>query len=627
MNRTPGDSPVRGVGAGGIRRARRMRAAALAIVAASALLMSATCGADASDWPNTIGGAGSPFVTDAPSPIADADGNVKARVLWHDAGTIKSMAGSWLVPYTAICIGEHTYYVKCTGEVPGRNVCTLALNKVVTATGETVASRAFEARSQYNVHLASGDGKIFVPMYLGKNIRLQAFDADTLAPGTVFDPAYGVDATQNYITYTEGGGRGYVMFGTYTGPFYCFDATTGKKVWDTGSFAGYSNQLPVRVGDFVVVADCGAHTGGASLHVCDMRGGEVYTRKVVGEEWGVFGPMAHYDGRLYLACQNRSMTEVRVYSYAVTAENASLHLGDDKMWSCRAGPGEAIGTQAGVVVANGRVYLGGGGATMGSDMPIYVIDVGGDGGMSTAYSIPVKTKGTPTVSVQDGVAYLYFTPYDCHAGARLYVARDVPGQTEAVYGYFDLNISGDRVYSYQPVSIAPGGELLVRLDTDLLCLGGLASYGGSEYATGDLDGDGVHGYLDLALMARVDRGLAPREAYYDAAGDCNWDGRFDGEDLVIAMEKSAGTRSNLCPERRRRRRTRSDRDVPARASYEPQNENHGINRARRRLGDRARHVRHDGEGSSDTRQPQTWAPHFEKRLCGSRGDALTGHVG
>ena len=552
-----------------------------ALVASSAICC-APC-ADGGDWPQTYGGSDRPYHSDAPSPALGGDGSLEVRMLWQAAGEIED--GIWKVPSTAVCVGGYTYYAKCEGKKPsiiGGDGSTwhsdnyvYSLNKAVTATGEVVSKWEYEARSLYNTHLAVGGGKVFVPEYHGKYITIFVYGADDLRPVEKY-PGYaqgtyvnhfrdymtGVNPDQGYLCYVERDGRGYLMTGTYAGPMCCFDTDSGSLLWRNGA-CGYYNQSPVVVGRYVLYADKGfglnearTNDAGSSIHVCDLEAGEVASHRIAGSNWHTLGPLAYENGRVYAVVQDESydhsikMTQLKIHSFRLNTDAIGAGgdvFSDEKVWTYPIADERLVGSQAGLSIVNGRLYLGGGGATMGSDTIIYVIDVGGDGGMSTAYSIPVKTKGTPTVSVQDGVAYLYFTPYDCHAGARLYVARDVPGQTEAVYGYFDLNISGDSVYSYQPVSIAPGGELLVRLDTDLLCLGGLASYGGSEYATGDLDGDGVHGYLDLALMARVDRGLAPREAYYDAAGDCNWDGRFDGEDLAIAMEKSAGTRSNLCP--------------------------------------------------------------------------------
>ncbi|MGN1007536.1 MAG: S-layer homology domain-containing protein, partial [Butyricicoccus sp.] len=136
------------------------------------------------------------------------------------------------------------------------------------------------------------------------------------------------------------------------------------------------------------------------------------------------------------------------------------------------------GTQSTPVVYNGRLYLGGGGATMGSMEPFHVIDAAT---MTELYSVPILTKGSAGISTayasdaNNQTVYLYLVPYapKDETTSQLWILKDHPGQTQADYEVVDG--IGQRQYCSQSVLVAGDGSLLWYNDAGrLYCYENLA---------------------------------------------------------------------------------------------------------------------------------------------------------
>ena len=87
---------------------------------------------------------------------------------------------------------------------------------------------------------------------------------------------------------------------------------------------------------------------------------------------------------------------------------------------------------------HGRLYIGGGGYTMGSAEPFHVIDADT---MKEIYSVPILTKGSAGISTayateENGqMVYLYLVPYapKDETVSQMWILTDSQGQTEPEY--------------------------------------------------------------------------------------------------------------------------------------------------------------------------------------------------
>ncbi|MCL2295650.1 MAG: InlB B-repeat-containing protein, partial [Methanomassiliicoccaceae archaeon] len=164
------------------------------------------------------------------------------------------------------------------------------------------------------------------------------------------------------------------------------------------------------------------------------------------------------------------------------------------------------GTQSAPMILNNRLYIGGGGSTMGTAEPFTVINIAGDGTMSLAYRADsLKTKGTASITTAYATAnngyavYIYLIEYgkvlpgedsDSPIGtADIFVLRDSVGQTNADI-VFRLTPSVPQ-FAYQSFTVSPEGYLLVRNDSTLFCYGPRTPVG---YTHSD-----VENAIDLAL--------------------------------------------------------------------------------------------------------------------------------
>ena len=456
-----------------------MRTTLLFAVIAVTLMSVAACAvasepSDGGDWPNISGDNSHPYVTESPTPTVSG-GAVQATTLWSDTSDTVNHT-----PSTAVCVGDYAYYVRWSEtanhfELVKRNIPTGAVDARTPV--PELASGGF-----YNVPVAYGDGKVFVPFRTGVLQMVAAYNASDLSlayKSTAANSIGGADPSTTHLTYVESGGGKYLLTGTYNGRYGCLNATDGTRLWQVQS-ARFYNQVPVIVGDVCLFADTGTsvnpETGsgqGSTVRAVRLATGALLGSVTVDDDCRCMSAMALYDGRLSVPCslQNSTYTPqaVKVFSYAVAVSGDSATFSDGKVWGYAGGGDSPIGTQSAAVVVDGRLYLGGGGATMGTNTKVSVVDIATDGTMTTAYYIDEKTK-SPTVvrACADGTRYLYFTPYEVTASEGLVVAVDRAGQTAPEVYHYPL--ASSTYYSYQAVSVAAGGELLVKLDGKLLCV-------------------------------------------------------------------------------------------------------------------------------------------------------------
>ena len=439
---------------------------------------------DYSDWNYWLGNMDSPGVSDAKTPISLVD----MVELWKVSGTADSSSINWKTPGSAICVGSYTYYYNGTDN---------SLRCVETSTGEIVRSVTCYSDPVYNMAIAYGDGKIFIPCSVSGNTVMKAFDAETLGPLFISESVRGSEV-QGAIIYHEG----YVYFGTYDGDFACFSSEDADPSrWDEVTRAvwileagGWYNSTPAFAGDYCILASGGYSDGGTTIYVLDRRTGAVHDAVKIVSEYCSSG-ITMYDGRAYAALnritdvagttsETNTGKTLRIHSFIVTSEGS---LTSEKIWTSSVRDG---GTQSTPVICNSRLYIGGGGSTMGSSEPFTVIEISPEGDMETAYTAKASdgtglcTKSTASLTVAyaseaNGYSvYIYLIEYGrisesdssgLSGSADIYVLRDCKGQTsqDTVFSF----TPSVRQFAYQSFTISSEGYLLIRNDSTLFCYG------------------------------------------------------------------------------------------------------------------------------------------------------------
>jgi uncharacterized repeat protein (TIGR02543 family) len=170
-------------------------------------------------------------------------------------------------------------------------------------------------------------------------------------------------------------------------------------------------------------------------------------------------------------------------SFAMNADG-TFDRASAKVWTSSIKSGG--GTQSTPVIWNDRLYIGGGGSTLGSNEPFTVINIAWNGTMTTAYTVDeLKTKGTASLTTAYSTAdngyavYIYLIEYgkvlpgeafDSPIGsADIFVLRDSVGQNNKDI-VFKMTPSVPQ-FAYQSFSISSDGYLLVRNDSTLFCYG------------------------------------------------------------------------------------------------------------------------------------------------------------
>lgn len=425
-----------------------IRRGLLLLVALILLLPSAL----AADWPQFLGDPAAQGVSDGRSAVRGADLTLR----WE-----KNTGNTWDdVPGTPIVVGDFVYYYS-----------SQYLRKLDLATGEEVKTARIygEPVNQFFIDIAFGDGMIFVPCQVNNlddgtgvdGCFFRVFDADTLEQLYVTE-SIATGQMQSPVMYHDG----YFVTGTYgrNGVYACFtaqdeDPSRGdevkKAVWtvESGSKYGFSFNGAAFVGDNCYFG-CGS-----TLYVVDYKTGDTRTFEI-GEGYAIKSTITYSTEteRLYVA-SNHPTDGASVFSYALTADG----MPDPATALEWVSHTEGGGTQSTPVVYHGRLYIGGGGYTMGSAEPFHVIDADT---MKEIYSVPILTKGSAGISTayateENGqMVYLYLVPYapKNETVSQMWILKDSQGQTEPEYEIVDG--IGRRQYCSQSVIVAKDGSLI-----------------------------------------------------------------------------------------------------------------------------------------------------------------------
>lgn len=330
------------------------------------------------------------------------------------------------------------------------------LHKYELKTGKEVASAQVFGKStnQFMINLCYGDGKIFVPVKTNNmddgtgvvKAHLRVFDADTLEQLYITDDAMATSDTQTAVMYHDG----YVVTGGYGGKgFYvCYstgdeDPTRGDEVkeavWSIQTqdrAQSFSWNGAAFVGDFVYYTDKGRSPGPAIIYVVNYKTGDIAQQIELPQGYRCNSTVVYNDknNRLYVPSNNND-GGASIRSYEIQPAG-TLNEDEDTIKEWKSGT-KGGGTQSTPVIYNDRLYIGGGGGTMGSSEPFHVVDANT---METIYTIDgLITKGSAAVSTayateeNDHQVYIYMVPYNCNTDENFWIISDKQGQTEPDY--------------------------------------------------------------------------------------------------------------------------------------------------------------------------------------------------
>ena len=459
-----------------------------------------------SQWSYVGGDSGSFGVTDAKTPISKTDLVEK----WKVTSVIDPSATAWKTPSSAICVDDRVYYYK------GQES---SLYCVDVETGNLIGKASCPSRTVYNMAIAYGDGKIFAVTSVLKSNRaysvLYAFDAETMGQLFISSPASGGE-TQGTVTYHDGK----VFFGTYSGDYACFstedlDPTRSDEVIEPLWLLecdGWYNATPAFFDDYIVIVKRGFDESekGATAFFMDADTGRVIDTVHFDREYASSGATA-YEGRVYIPLNrvadrneknpNENTPEkLAIRSYKVTPDGfdeSSMKFweSEESFWKQNYKGDVWGGTQSIPVIWNDTIYIGGGGKTLGSNEPLWVIDIDKNGDMKTRHSFKdVCTKSTVSLTTAYSTAengnavYLYVMEYghvyqgeaadSVNGYADIFVIKDVKGGTPTIV--FSMRPNPAQ-FNYQSFTVTKDGHVLIRNDTTLFCYGV-----GTEYTAEDV---------------------------------------------------------------------------------------------------------------------------------------------
>lgn len=434
---------------------KRTKLAGLVLGLLAALMMAGV--AQAADWPQFLGAENSQGVTQAATPKTGSE--MVQR--WSLATTSDSATTQgWTdVPGTPIVVGNYVYYYSSE-----------KLRKVEVSTGKEVATAQIYGApvNQFFINIAYGDGKIFVPC------QTNNLDEDTATKGCFIRVFDANSLKQLYVTEKIAGGQmqspimyhdGYIVTGTYGRNstyvgFSVKDEDTSKSnevkqpLWvvNCDNKYGYSFCGAAYVGDYCYFA------GGTTLNIVKYKTGEAATYQL-GEGYNSHSTLTYSSEtkRLYVPANNPE-GGASIFAFEIGA-NGMPNAATALEW--KSGTKEG-GTQSSAVVYKGRLYIGGGGGTMGSLEPFHVIDAKT---MKEIYSVPVQSKGSAAVSTAYATAangyqvYIYMIPYaPVGDESEMWIIKDKQGQTKADYEV--VKGIGKRQYCSQSIAVAGDGSLI-----------------------------------------------------------------------------------------------------------------------------------------------------------------------
>lgn len=432
-----------------MRSMKRTTVLLLTIVMLAGLL---SAPAMAADWPQFLGNLDAQGLSTGDGVTNGSDLTLR----WE-----KNTGSTWQdVPGTPIVVDGCVYYYS-----------SQYLRKVDLTTGKELATAPVYGApvNQFFINIAYGEGKIFVPCQKdnlddGLDIQgcfLRVYDAKTLK--------------QLYVTESMGSGQmqcpvmyydGYFVTGTYGrnaiyAGFTAEDEDPSRSdeiksiSWTanaTGEY-GFTFNGATFVGNYCYFGNAN------NLYVVNYKTGNVRTFDI-GKDHYISSTITYSDetGRIYVA-SNHTDGHAAINAYQLDSDgmpNASTVV----KWVSKTTSG---GTQSTPVVYKGRLYLGGGGSTMGSNEPFHVLDALT---LKEIYSVPVLTKGSAGISTAYATeengwqVYIYVVPFAPNAQnhSEMWIITDRQGQTEAKYEIVD-NI-GTSQYCSQSVIVASDGSLV-----------------------------------------------------------------------------------------------------------------------------------------------------------------------
>lgn len=512
-----------------------------------------------SQWSYFGGDVGSFGVTDAKTPITKDD----MKLAWKfDKAKLDQAGGTWEVPSSAICVEDSVFFYSGMEKT---------LYRCSVSTGKEIATAKCESSSVYSMALAYGDGKVFICAYDKSNYAtvLHAFDANTLEHLFQSVPVSS-DEVQGTITYNDGK----VYFGTYSGDYACFLTTdtdkdrsdeTVKPLWLLKS-DGWYNATPAFFDDRIVIVQRGFDDGGVTAYLIDSDTGVVLDTIKFDREYSSSGATA-YEGRVYIPLsrvidrtidQPKAETPKHLIIYSYEVKDSGFDKTSVKSWESNCAEGS---TQSIPVIWNDTIYIGGGGLTTGSDEPFWIIDIAGDGTMSTRASFPdIKTKGTAAITTayatkENGYAvYIYLMEYghvqpgedilSTKGYADIFVIKD--SKTEGASVAFTIRPEPEQ-FCFQSFSISKDGYLLIKNDSTLFCY-----QPGSEYTASDVSSaisrfvsmneEGNANYTDyLRIKARYD---ALDQSGKDAVGNY---ADLEGACVSLTLKTASGDKVLTVP--------------------------------------------------------------------------------
>ena len=473
-----------------------------------------------SQWSYVGGDVGSFGITDSKTPLNQSD----MKMLWKVSSEIDASASNWKTPSSPLCVGDKAYYYK------GQES---AFYCVDIATGKTIAKASCPSKTVYNMAITYGDGKVFAVTSTGYCSILYAFDAETMKQLFVSVPVDGGE-TQGTVTYYDGK----VFFGTYDGDYACFstedkDSTrTDEEVEPLWLMEcdGWYNATPAFFDDYIVLVKRGFSDMGATAFFMDADTGRVIDSIHFDREYSSSGATA-YEGRVYIPLNrvadrndwepNEFTSEkLAIRSYKVTPEGFDRSSeryweSEDSFWQKNYKGAVWGGTQSIPVIWNDTIYIGGGGKTLGSNEPLWIIDIGKDGDMKArSYLKDVCTKGTMAISTaystkDNGYAvYIYVMEYghvnegeaadSINGYADIFVIKDSRDRGTSI----EFKLRPDPAqFCYQSFVISEDGYVLLRNDTTLFCFGKENRYGPDDVSSSidrflDMYDDGNVNYRD-----------------------------------------------------------------------------------------------------------------------------------
>lgn len=434
----------------------------LSLLFAAALAISLLSFPAAADsWPQFLGDPAAQGISGAQTPTSGSDTSLRWERLTGTVNAQGETTYTWCdVPGTPITVGNYVYYYS-----------SQHLRKIDLSTGNELASAPIYGKpvNQFFINIAYGEGKIFVPCQTDnledgveiKGCFLRVFDAETLEQLYVTE-SLGSGQPQSPVMYHDG----YFVTGIY-----------GRN----GIYAGFTaeDEDPTRPDEIKSIAwsvdpdsKYGFSFNGAAfvgsncyfgcdniLYVVNYKTGATRTFDI-GEGYSIHSTITYSaeTRRLYVAC-NDPAGGASVFSYTLEADGMP-QTSSRRSWASGTVSG---GTQSSPIVYKGRLYLGGGGHTMGSNEPFHVIDAIT---MQEIYSVPILSKGSAAISTAYATeengwqVYIYMVPYQPNDQnhSELWILTDRQGQTTPQYEIVD-NI-GHRQFCSQSIAIAQDGSLI-----------------------------------------------------------------------------------------------------------------------------------------------------------------------